>query len=155
MTTPPILDPVAHDARSRMVGIAFWVVLPVIAVVMVIRAMHDYNHQAHRRPAGLTGTFVVTNRSCFGNVCQSAGTFTSDDGTFREANLLGDYRWNVGERHHTAYKPDTGIIALPATWNPTATVLGASGGLLFLALWAYFLLAWLVRRRAPAAPATA
>lgn len=150
-----LLDPVAHDVRSRMFGLAFWVVLPLIALTAVGHGVQDYRTHAHRRPPGISGTFLVTNRSCFGNVCQSAGTFTSDDRTLREPNLLGDYRWNVGERHRAAYKPDTGIISLAARFDPTPDVLGTAGGLLYLMLWGYFLLNWarnLRRRPRPAEP---
>jgi hypothetical protein len=141
-----MLDPMVHDVRSRMFGLAFWMVLPLIAVTTVGHAMTDYAHNVNRRPPGLSGTFIVTNRSCFGNVCQTAGTFVSDDRTLREPNLLGYFSWRVGERHHTAYQPDTGIIALPARWDPTADLLGAVGALLFLILWAVFLVSWAVRR---------
>lgn len=142
-----MLDPVAHDVRSRMFGLAFWVVLPLIAVVTVVQAVQDYSAHVNRRPPGTSGTFLVTNRTCFGNVCQTAGTFVSDDGTLTEPNLLGDYRWKVGGRYRTAYQAGTGIIALAARWDPTGDVLGIAGGSVFLGMWAFFLLTWLVRLR--------
>jgi hypothetical protein len=145
----PMLDPVTHDVRSRLVGVLFWIVLPVLAGYFLLHAIDGYHANAHRKPSGLTGTFLVTNRSCFGNVCQTAGTFVSDDGTFRENNVLGDYRWRVGERHHIVYKRDSPTLSLAPRWNPTATVVGATGGVILLALWATFLIGWLLGRRRP------
>jgi hypothetical protein len=143
------LDPVAHDGRSRLVGLIFWVVLPVVALVAVIAASVTFSHRVNEQPQGTKGTYVAQIRSCQGNVCQVAGTFTSDDDLYTVRSVLGDYRWKVGEKHRVVLNPQSEIIALPAQWNPVATVVGGAGGLIFLVVWGGFVVSGIRSRRGP------
>jgi hypothetical protein len=87
-----VLDPVAHDGRSRLAGLLFWVVLPVVAVIVVISASTTFAERVNAQPQGTAGTYVAEIRSCQGNVCQIAGTFTSNSGYIVVHSVLGDYR---------------------------------------------------------------
>jgi hypothetical protein len=135
LTTVHTLDPVAHPVRARVAGLLFWIVLPVLAIVAVVSASLTFAHRIDRQPVGTAGTFVATLRSCDGNVCQIAGTFTSDDQTLVVRGVLGDYRWKIGERHRVVLNPSSEVIALPASWSPVATVVGGSAAALFLIGW--------------------
>lgn len=147
----PALDPASHDARSRVAGLLFWVVLPAVALAVVVAASTTFAHRLNARPSGVRGTYVADLRSCNGNVCQVAGTFTSDDGSLVVRNVLGDYRLRTGQSRAVVLNPQAEIIALPATWNPTATVAGLTGGVVFLGVWVWFgLQARRGRRRRPA-----
>ena len=156
VTREATLDPVRHAGRARLAGLLFWLVLPVVAVIVVISASMTFAQRVDARPQGAKGTYVAQIRSCEGNVCQVAGTFTSDDGFYVVRSVLGDYRWKVGQKHRVVLNPQSEIIALPAQWNPVATVVGGAGGLVFLVLWSGFLIAAVrSRRRAPAAESPA
>lgn len=131
----------APGATSRLLALMFWFALPAIAVVTIISAVGTFAHRINAQPSGIEGTYVATLPSCYAGVCQIAGTFTSDDKFYVVRNVLGDSRWKVGEEHRVVLNPYSEIIALPAQWNPVATVVGATGSALFLLVWAWFVIA--------------
>jgi hypothetical protein len=135
------------SVTTRLLALMFWFALPAIAIVTIISAVGTFAHRINAQPRGIEGTYVASLRSCQGNVCQIAGTFTSDDKFYVVRNVLGDYRWKVGESHRVVLNPYSEIIALPAQWNPVATVVGASGSFLFLVVWAWYVFG-MFRKRA-------
>lgn len=147
-----LLDPLAHDARSRLAGLLFWIVLPILAVVAVVVASVDFSHRINAQPLGTTGTYVAQIRSCQGNVCQIAGTFTSDDNHLVVRNVLGDYRWKVGEKHPVVLNTQSEIISPAARWNPVATVVGGAAAVIYLSVWAWFAGSAIRRRRGNQSP---
>lgn len=149
----PVPESPDPDTRARVAGLAFWVVLPLLALAVVIAASATFATRVNAQPVGVRGTFVADLRSCTGNVCQVAGTFTSDDGRLVVRNVLGDYRLRTGQRRSVVLNPQAEIISLPARWNPTATVAGLVGGLVVLGGWAWFAVgAARARRRGIPAP---
>lgn len=135
--------PPVRDGAARVVGVLFWIVVPVLCVLVLLVTGSNFAHNINRQPTGIRGTFTVTDRTCFGNVCQNAGTFRSDDGRTRQDNLLGDYRWKIGETHRAVLGRESGVIALPSRWIPSATVYAALGAVVLLGFWAW---AWASER---------
>lgn len=144
-----VLDPVAHDARSRLAGLLFWFALPILAGIALAGSVNTFVDRFSAQPVGTKGNYAAQLRSCQGNVCQIAGTFTSDDGRSVVRSVLGDYRWKVGEVHRVVLNPNAEIIALPARWNPVATVVGGVAAAVFLGIWAWFVMAAIRQRLRP------
>lgn len=137
-----------------VVGLAFWIVLPVVCLVTLAVGIDHVARHIHNVPAGTKGTFLVTSHSCQQQLCITAGTFTSANGLVVEPNLLGDYRWELGKKYGVVYNSNAAeIISLPASWDPSSTVVGLAGGVAFLGLWGWCLSRVLIRRRTvPASP---
>jgi hypothetical protein len=131
--------------------LAFWVVLPIASVLLLALGIDSILRHVNNIPAGVRGTYVVTSHDCQGQVCLTAGTFTSTDGRLVETDLLGDYRWQLGEKHRAVYNGNAvDVIPLPARWNPTAAIVGIAGVLAFLTIWTWCLLRGRGRRAAGA-----
>jgi hypothetical protein len=66
-----------------------------------------------------------------------------------ETNLFGSFAWRLGTTHKAVYNDYAAdVVPLPARWDPTATILGMTGALGFVAVWFWCLAR---RRRSPAA----
>ncbi len=149
-STVGLLDPVAHRVRAHVVGLVYWIVLPLLAIAVLVGGSWTTAHRIHAEPVGVKGTYTVTDRSCFGDVCQNSGSFVATNGTLKFGTVLGDPRWKVGQVHTVVLDPQSEVIALPAKWDPVATLSGCVGALIFLGVWTYFLVSGLrARRRAP------
>jgi hypothetical protein len=141
----------AAARTPNLLGLAFWVVLPIASVLLLALGIDSILRHVNNIPAGVRGTYVVTSHDCQGQVCLTAGTFTSTDGRLVETDLLGDYRWQLGEKHRAVYNGNAvDVIPLPARWNPTAAIVGIAGVLAFLTIWTWCLLRGRGRRAAGA-----
>ena len=89
----------AARLANRAIALAFWVVLPVLCVMMLVLGTHNLSKHLNNVPAGTMGTYRVTSHSCSGDVCVTGGTFASADGRLVAKNLLGVYSWQDGEVH--------------------------------------------------------
>ncbi len=133
--------------RTRVISLAFWVILPALCVVMLVLGTQLLSKHLNNVPPGTLGTYKVTSHSCSGEVCVTGGTFTSADGRLTERNLLGVYSWQDGEIHKAIYdSTSVDVIPLPSHWDPTATVVGMAGALGFVVLWSVFLYGAIRRR---------
>jgi hypothetical protein len=146
----PRRRPANHVIRVAplVVGLAFWLVLPIACLVSLGVGIDHVARHIHHVPTGTKGSFLVTSHSCERQLCITAGTFTSTDGRIVEPNLLGDYRWELGKKYGVVYNSNAAeIISLPASWDPSSTVVGLAGGVAFLGLWGWCLFRALIRRR--------
>jgi hypothetical protein len=137
-STEPGPVPSAVEPRSvsaLILGLLFWIVLPVVALLMVITSVATYRDKIDAQPTGTKGTYVATNRSCDGNVCQVIGTFTSDDHTLVKLYVIGDYRWEKGHTYPAVINPESQLIALPALWSPISTIFAGVGGVAGVLIW--------------------
>jgi hypothetical protein len=136
------------NAVTRAMALAFWLILPVLCVLMLVLGTQKLSKNLNNVPAGTLGLYTVTSHSCSGEVCVTGGTFTSADGRLFEKNLLGVYSWHDGETHKAIYDSQSvDVIPLPTKWDPTATAVGMAGALGFLVLWSICLYG-AIRRRA-------
>jgi hypothetical protein len=134
-------------AGSRLIALAFWVILPALCVLMLVLGTQKLSTHLNNMPAGTMGTYLVTSHNCNGEVCVTGGTFTSADGRLTEKNLLGVYSWQDGEVHKAIYdSTSVDVIPLPTHWDPTATITGMAGALGFVVLWSVFLYGAIRRR---------
>ena len=133
--------------RSQVIALAFWIVLPVLCVLMLVLGTQLLSKHLNNVPPGILGTYKVTSHSCSGEVCVTGGTFTSADGRLTERNLLGVYSWQDGEVHKALYdSKSVDVIPLPSHWDPTSTIVGMVGALGFVVLWSVFLYGAIRRR---------
>jgi hypothetical protein len=140
------LDRLARSG-ARVVALAFWIVLPVLCAVMLVFGTEHLSRHLNNMPPGILGSYTVTSHSCSGEVCVTGGTFSSSDGRIVEKNLLGVYSWQDGETHKAIYDAQSvDVIPLPTHWDPTATVVGMTGALGFIVLWAVCLYGAIRRR---------
>jgi hypothetical protein len=150
----PALEARLPELRQRAVALMFWVVVPLFCLFMLASGTDKLIRHLNNVPAGIRGTMEVTFHGCPQGVCISAGTFTSTSGTLVEYNQLGPYSWAKDEKHKVVYNATaTDIIALPAHWDATATVVGMAGATGFMVLWGVCLYG-AVRRRVPSADVT-
>jgi hypothetical protein len=144
---------VTHRAEAvapTILGVAFWVVLPVLCVITLGVGVDHLARHVNNVPSGTRGSYLVTSRSCDQQLCITAGTFSSTDGRIVEPNLLGDYRWQLGQKYGVVYNVNAAeVIRLPAHWDPSATVIGMAGAAGFLGLWVWCLRAVRRARRTP------
>lgn len=132
---------------AKSIALAFWVLLPILCLVMLVVGTHRLAQHLNNVPAGTLGSYLVTSHSCSGEVCITGGTFTSSDGRLTETNLLGVFSWEDGTTHRAIYDSESiDVIPLPARWDPTASFVGMAGSAGFLVLWGVFLYG-AVRRR--------
>jgi hypothetical protein len=130
------------------VGLVFWILLPLLCVATLIIGSVNLVTKIDRVPAGILGSYQVTSHSCHQELCITGGTFTSTTGNVVETNLFGSYEWQLGTAHPAIYNDDAAdVIPLPGRWDPTATILGMTGALAFIAVWGWCLLAHRRRRR--------
>lgn len=121
-------------------AVLFWVVMPILCLLMLWRGADQLATRIHHAPPGLRGDFVVTTHNCQQKLCITGGTFTSDDRKLVARDLLGDYSWKLETTHRVVYNVDAAdVIPLPAQWDPTGAVLGIAGATLLLGLWGWFL----------------
>src|SRR5216684_76361 len=90
-------------AASRAIALAFWVIFPVLCVLMLVFGTQKLSTHLNNVPPATLGTYAVTSHSCSGEICVTGGTFTSADGRLVEKNLLGVYSWQDGEVHKAIY----------------------------------------------------
>lgn len=132
----------------RVAGLLFWVVFPVICLATVWFSISGIANHVGNRPTGIKGTYYVTGRTCSHDVCSIGGTFTSDVGEITATQLLGDPRWHIGEQHRVVYDgKSVEVIALPATWDPTTSVMALVGALTYLGVVVYYARAARLPRR--------
>lgn len=137
------------DRLPNVVAALFWIVLPVLCVLMLWHGSTQLATRIQDVPSGTRGDFVVTTHNCQQKLCITGGTFTSDDKKLVAKDLLGVYRWRMGTKHRVVYNLDAAdVIPLPAQWDPTSAVLGITGGAVLLGLWGWCLRA-AVRRARP------
>jgi hypothetical protein len=137
------------ERLPNVVAALFWIVLPVLCVLMLWHGSSQLATRIHHVPSGTRGDFVVTTHNCQQKLCITGGTFTSDDKLLVAKDLLGVYRWRMGTKHRVVYNLDAAdVIPLPAQWDPTSAVLGITGGAVLLGLWGWCLRA-AVRRARP------
>ena len=118
----------------------FWVVLPVLCLLMLWQGSHQLATRIHHAPPGTRGDFVVTTHNCQQKLCITGGTFTSDDKKLVAKDLLGVYRWPLGTKHRVVYNIDAAdVIPLPAQWDSTSAVLGITGATVLLGIWGWCL----------------
>jgi len=136
---------------SRLPGAVaalFWVVLPILCLLMLYQGANQLATRIHHPPPGLRGNFVVTTHNCQQKLCITGGTFTSDKKNLVAQDLLGDGRWKLGTTHRVVYNLDAAdVIPLPAQWDPTSAVLGIVGAAVLLGVWGWFLRGEIRRRR--------
>jgi hypothetical protein len=140
---------VAARASRRLpavLAVLFWVGVPVACALMLLQGSTQLATRSHDTPPGVRGNFVVTTHNCQQKLCNSRGTFTSDDNALVANDLLGLPQWKLGTPHRVAYNTGaTEVIPLPADWDLTGAVLGIAGALVLLGIWGWCILA--VRRR--------
>ena len=146
----PAVEGRLPELRQRGIALMFWVVVPMFCLFVLASGTDKLIRHVNNVPAGIRGTLLVTFHGCPQGVCISAGTFTSSSGTLVEYNQLGPYSWTKDEKHQVVYNATaTDIIALPAHWDATSTVVGMAGAAGFMVLWGVCLYGS-VRRRVPA-----
>jgi hypothetical protein len=125
-----------------LVGLVFWIVLPLACVASLVVGSMNLATKIDRKPTGTLGTYLVTSHNCREELCITGGTFTSSDGSLVQTDLFGSYSWQLGTTHDAIYNSDAAdVIPLPGRWDPTATILGMLGAIGFLAAWG-----WCLRR---------
>ncbi len=135
--------------RRHAIALAFWIVIPVLALLVLGAGTDKLVRHINSAPAGIPGVMTVTFHTCR-DACIAGGTFVSSDGRYTQHNLQGLWSWQTGQRHRAVYDTSTGdVIPLPGHWDATSTVVGMAGALGFLALWGGCLYASM-RRRSPA-----
>jgi hypothetical protein len=138
----PAPDGWLYQHAPRIVGLIFWFVLPLACIASLVVGSINLATKIDRRPSGTVGTYLVTSHSCHQELCITGGTFTSTDGKVVQTNLFGSYSWRLGTTHKAIYSDNAAdVIPLPGRWDPTATILGMTGALAFLTVWA-----WCLRR---------
>jgi hypothetical protein len=132
---------------QRAVALAFWFVLPLLCLFVLVYGTDKLARHLNNVPAGTLGTYTVTSHSCSRELCITGGTFTSVDGRIVEDDLIGVYSWQDGETHRALYDSESvDVIPLPAHWDPTATFVGMAGALGFVVLWSWLLYGSIRRR---------
>ncbi len=130
----------SFPGARRIAGWLFWVVFPALCLAAVTVAVLNIAGHVGDRPAGIRGTFVVTPRSCVQGICSFGGSFSSDDGTIRNLQLLGDPRWHSEDVHRVVFDPrSVEVAALPGHWDPTPSVIAALGAVTYLGVVGSFL----------------
>jgi hypothetical protein len=128
----------SFPGARRVAGWLFWVVFPLLCVAAIAQAALNISHHIGKKPDGVLGTFVVAPRSCNNGICSFGGEFTSDDGTIKNLPLLGDPRWQAQDVHRVTWNRDqVDVTALPAHWDPTASVVAVVGAVTYLGLAGY------------------
>ena len=146
----PVLGQRLPDLRQGLIALMFWLGVPLFCLVMVVLGTDRLLHNVNNVPAGIPGSFVVTQHGCPNAICISGGAFHSADGNLSVYNLPASFTWATGERHTVFYDASTGeVIPLSATWDATATVIGMGGAILFLVLWGVLLYGSVRRRVGP------
>jgi hypothetical protein len=154
--------PAGRDAPARaswlsvngplVVGLLFWILIPLACLATLTVGGVNLAVKIDRVPAGTLGSYQVTSHSCHQELCITGGTFTSADGDVVETNLFGPYAWQAGTTHKAIYNDDAAdVIPLPGKWDPTATILGMTGALAFVAIWGWCLARTWRRRHGPVA----
>lgn len=144
--------PPGPSGWARLLGLLFWVVLPLLAAFGLWLGLSTFATHVDNRPPGIPGTYVVVDRSCSGGLCNGSGTFTATDGSFTGVGLWGPTQWAQGTKHSVVYDPSTPdlIVPLPSRWNPTAAITALTGATGLLVLWGWF--AFGARRTSTPAP---
>ncbi|MGX7678195.1 hypothetical protein ACSMXN_04775 [Jatrophihabitans sp. DSM 45814] len=139
----------SFPGARRLAGWLFWVVFPLVCFLALISAVTTIVGHIGDQPNGVRGTYVAS-RTCSRGICLVAGTFTSDDGQLKVTSLLGDPRWASGTEHRVVYdRTSVEVIGL-SQWDPTPSVLAGLGGVTYLGVVGYIVLAGR-RRSTPAA----
>lgn len=126
-----------------LLGVLFWVIVPLFCVASLGLGIKQLTTHRSHLPKGVLGSFVVTTRTCADRPCSTAGTFTSSDGSLVLRALPGDERWLLDRTYGAIFDPRTAhVLSLPGTWDPSPTVIGMVGAVVFLAVWV-----WCLRRR--------
>jgi hypothetical protein len=142
------LVPMSFPGARRIAGWLFWVVFPLLCTAAVVAAVYNVSSHIGRKPDGIRGTFVVAPRSCVQGICSFGGSFTSDDGKIKNLPLLGDPRWHPEDVHRVTYDPKSvDVTALPGHWDPTGSVVAAVGGVSYLGVLGYLVMAARRERR--------
>jgi hypothetical protein len=146
----PVLEQRLPEVRQRVVALVFWLGVPLFCLFVLVLGTDRLLRNVDNAPAGIPGSFVVTQHGCPNAICISGGTFHSADGNLTVYNLPASFTWATGDRHTVFYDASTGeVIPLPATWDATATVIGMGGAVLFLVLWGVLLYSSVRRRVGP------
>ncbi len=128
--------------------LGFWIVLPLLSVLALGMGADRLAVRINHIPSGIRGNFTVDIHNCQDQLCVTSGTFISDSGTIVVPQLLGNYHWQLNEVYRVVYDGSSAdVIGLPAVWDPTSTLVGMAGALVFLLVWAWFLGHALLARR--------
>lgn len=136
-----------------LLKLAYWVLLPLVALLTLALSLESFAAHVNSAPAGKAGDYVVTYHSCPSGLCITGGTFTSDDKSVVETYIFGLGTWQAGQTYRALSQfPYDYAVPLPGRWDPTQAVVGTTGSVLALGVWGWLGAGVLRRRSAASAP---
>lgn len=141
---------------TRLAGVLFWVVFPVLSAVSILLGTRSLAAHLGERYDTPPGTFTVTTKSCHDQLCTVSGDFDGADPIYSRYQIAGDPRWKIGDTRPAFLDVGSSEVrAHQEYWNPSTSLFAVTGGGVYLIVVGWIGLGSIANRAVPPAELTA